>query len=250
MRISAPTVRSRGHVLVWVTILTTFVTAIGYFRDAVFASKLGASAGMDAYLAALFVPNTLYMVLVAGTMSPIFITVFSQHETGSHEEALVVFRITTTFAALILIVLVLLGVSTARFWLPLLFSGFTPDQLRLSLRILYVVFPAIVFLGLAGMVSALLNSLAHFTAPALSPVMYAVATVPVLFLAPRGRLIQWVAVATAIGLAAQLLVQIPTAAALNVHWHPDFNFKHPALKQFVRLACRCWRTLWWQTHRW
>ena len=219
-----------------VTVITAFVSAVGYFREAVFASKLGASAGMDAYLAALFVPNTLYMVLVAGTMSPIFITVFSQHETGSHEEALVVFRITTTFAALVLIVLVLLGVSTARFWLPLLFSGFTPDQLRLSLRILYVVFPAIVFLGLAGMVSALLNSLAHFTAPALSPVMYAVATVPVLFLAPRGRLIQWVAVATAIGLAAQLLVQIPTAAALNVHWHPDFNFKHPALKQFVRLA--------------
>ncbi len=219
-----------------VTVITTFVSAVGYFREAVFASKLGASAGMDAYLAALFVPNTLYMVLVAGTMSPIFITVFSQHETGSHEEALVVFRITTTFAALVLIVLVLLGVSTARFWLPLLFSGFTPDQLRLSLRILYIVFPAIVFLGLAGMVSALLNSLAHFTAPALSPVMYAVATVPVLFLAPRARLIHWVAVATAIGLAAQLFVQIPTAAALNVHWHPDFNFRHPALKQFVRLA--------------
>jgi putative peptidoglycan lipid II flippase len=66
--------------------------------------------------------------------------------------------------------------------------------------------------------------------------MYAVATVPILFLAPRGRLIQWVAIATAIGLAAQLFVQIPTAAALNVHWHPDFNFRHPALRQFVRLA--------------
>ena len=236
MPISTAAVRSRGHVLVWVAALTAFVTAVGYFRDAVFASRLGASAGMDAYLAALFVPNTLYLVLVAGTMSPIFITVFSQHETGSHEEALVVFRITTTFAALILTALVALGLLTARFWLPLLFSGFTPDQLRLSLQLLYMVFPAILFLGLAGMVSALLNSLAHFTAPALSPAMYAVATVPVLLLAPRDRLIHWVAVATAVGLAAQLFVQLPTAASLSVRWRPDFNFKHPALRQFVRLA--------------
>ena len=231
-----PVARSRGSILILVSVLTTFVTAVGYFRDAVFASKLGASAGMDAYLAALFVPNTLYLVLVAGTMSPIFMTVFSQHENRSHKEALIVFRVTSTFVGLTLSVLVLVGMFTARFWLLLLFSGFTPDQMRLSLQILYIVFPAIVFLGLAGMVSALLNSLAHFTAPALSPAMYAAATVPVLLLAPRDRLIHWVAVATAAGLAAQLFVQLPTAASLGVHWRPDFNFRHPALRQLMRLA--------------
>jgi len=232
----SPWGQSRGRVVVWVTFLTALVSAVGYFREAVFASRLGASASMDAYLAALFVPNTLYFVLIAGTISPVFMAVFSQHETGSHEEALVVFRVTTTFSAVVLSALVVLGMSTARFWLPLVFSGFSPGQLQLSLQILYVIFPSIVFLGLAGIVAALLNSLAHFTTPALSPAMYALATVPVLLLAPQNRLVQWLTIATAFGLAAQLFVQLPTAAALGVHWRPNFNFRHPALRQLMRLA--------------
>ena len=231
-----PIVRSRGRLVIWVTILTTFVSAVGYFREAVFASRLGASASMDAYLAALFVPNTLYFVLIAGTVSPIFMTVFSQHQSGSSEEALGVFRVTSTCSAVILIALVLLGTLTARFWLPLVFSGFTSGQLELSLQLLYVIFPSIVFLGMSGIVSALLNSLGHFTAPAVSPAMYAVATVPVLLLAPRDKLVQWVAIATAVGLAAQLFVQLPTAASLGVRWRPDFNFRHPAIRRLVRLA--------------
>jgi putative peptidoglycan lipid II flippase len=227
---------SRGRVLILVTVLTAVVTAMGYVRDAVFASKLGASAGMDAYLAAFFVPNTLYLILIAGTMSPVFITVFSEHESRGREQALTVFRIVSTFAAVVLALLVGLGIVTGKLWLPLLFSGFAPAQLQLSLRILYFVFPAIIFLGLAGMVSPLLNSLGHFAAPAISPAMYSLATIPVLLVAPRDRLIEWVAIATAIGLAAQLLVQLPAAAALGVHWRPDFRFRHPAMRQLLRIA--------------
>ncbi len=219
-----------------VSSLALLVMALGYLRDAIFAARFGVSATMDAYVAAFFIPNALYLVLIAGALSPVFITVFHRFMNENPEEGYRVFSLVVSLSALALLGLVTLGSLSARWWLPLLFSGFSHEQLELSLRLCYIIFPAIVFLGLAGIVAALLNSLDHFVFPALSPLAYTVLVIPAVLLARGGQAIYWVGIATAAGLIAQFLIQLPMAARIGVRFYWFFDYRHPSLRLLLRLG--------------
>src|ERR1051326_9443782 len=62
--------------------LMVLVSVIGYLREAVLASRFGVSATMDAYFGAIFIPNILYSIFIAGTVSPILIRILVQVETA------------------------------------------------------------------------------------------------------------------------------------------------------------------------
>ena len=79
---------ARGRTTGIVSILTIAVAALGYLREATLASRFGLSASMDAYFAATFVPTLVYMVLVAGTLSPIFIPILVEHIAADNREEL------------------------------------------------------------------------------------------------------------------------------------------------------------------
>lgn len=220
----------------WVSFWTLVVALLGYVREGAFAARLGASAEMDAYVAAFFMPNVLYLVVISGALAPVFIPIFMEYAQQDKQGAWHVFSLVVNFVALALITLTVVGVTTARWWLPLIFSGFPPQTLELSLRLTYIIFPVTVFLGLAGLVGALLNSLNHFVWPAASPASYSLLVIPALLLARTEQAIYLVAVAAAIGLALQLFIQIPAARRLGVHYRVAFNFRHPAVLRLLRLG--------------
>lgn len=220
----------------WVSFWTLVVALLGYVREGAFAARLGASGDMDAYVAAFFMPNVLYLVVITGALAPVFIPVFMEYAQQDQEGAWHIFSLVVNFVALALITLIVVGVTTARWWLPLIFSGFSPHTLELSLRLTYIIFPAIAFLGIAGIVGALLNSLNHFAVPAASPACYSLLAIPVLLLARTERAIYLVAVATALGLALQLFIQLPTAHKLGARYHLVFDFRHPVVIKLLKLG--------------
>jgi len=65
----------KGRTVGIVGFVTVAVSAIGYLRESALAARFGVSTTMDAYFAAIFIPNILYFVLVAGTVSPVFIPI-------------------------------------------------------------------------------------------------------------------------------------------------------------------------------
>jgi putative peptidoglycan lipid II flippase len=220
----------------WVSFWTLVVALLGYVREGAFAARLGTSAEMDAYVAALFMPNVLYLVVITGALAPVFIPIFMECAQQDKEGAWRVFSLVVNFVTLVLTTLIVVGMATARWWLPLIFSGFSPHALNLSLRLTYIIFPAIAFLGLAGLIGALLNSLNHFAVPAASPVCNSLLVIPVLLLARTERAIYLVATATALGLALQLFIQLPTAHKLGARYHPVFDFRHPGVVKLLKLG--------------
>src|SRR3954471_12817023 len=163
-----------------VSSLVLLVTICGYLRDAMLAAHFGISPAMDAYVAAFFIPNLLYLVLITGALSPVFVPLFLEYRNKDLNEGFRVFSIVANFSALGLVSLVGLASLTARWWLRVLFSGFSEQQLALSLQLYYVIAPALVLLGLAGILAALLNALDHFVLPAISPITYSVVVMLVL----------------------------------------------------------------------
>jgi putative peptidoglycan lipid II flippase len=191
---------------------------------------------MDAYVAAFFIPNLLYLILITGALSPIFMTLFLEYRSKDLNEGVKVLNLVANFSAIGLVALVGITSLTARSWLAILFAGFSGPQLALTLHLYYIIAPGIVFVGLAGILAAALNGLEHFAFPAIAPIAYSVAVIFALWFWRGPQAIQWAAVATTVGLAAQLFVQLPIAARLGLRYQFTFDYRHPALKRILRLG--------------
>jgi putative peptidoglycan lipid II flippase len=231
---SAP---AKGRTAGIVGVLTVLVAAVGYLREAALAARFGISTTMDAYFAAIFIPSILYLVLIAGTLSPVLIPILLQENPDEDpDKASVTFSVVTNFALLVFAVIVACGTLAARFWLPALFPGFDSSTGHLAVRLIYIVFPALPFLAAAGIATALLNGFHKFWLAAFAPAMASLPVVAAALFSHGDRSIYVVGIATALGFVLQCLVLFPGAAALRVHYRPVLDFRHPALKKVLRLG--------------
>jgi putative peptidoglycan lipid II flippase len=227
----------RGRTIGIVSILTVAVAAFGYFREAALAARFGLSPGMDAYFAALFIPTMLYTMLIAGTLSPVFIPILlHDKESGDQGKLSETFSVVTTFVLLVLAVIVLCAVLTAHRWLSLLFPGFSPQTITLTQRLVSIIFPAAIFVGLAGILTATLNGFHKFALAAFAPALSSMAVIAAVLLARGPRALHIVAIATAIGFLLQFLLLVPATAALGIRYRPRLNLRHPAIGKLFRLG--------------
>lgn len=220
-----------------ISIITVVVAIVGYLREATLAAHFAISTTMDAYFAAIFIPNILYLVLIAGTLSPVFIPILMQeHPDEDPEKASATFSVITNFALLVFVLVVSLGTIAARLWLPVLFPGFNASTAELAVRLVYIIFPALPFLAVAGILTALLNGFHKFWLAAFAPVMASLSVIAAVLFFHGSRAIYAVAIATAIGFILQCVVLLPATASLRVRYRPILDLKHPAIKKLLRLG--------------
>jgi putative peptidoglycan lipid II flippase len=227
----------RGRTVGVVSLVTFAVAALGYLREAALAARFGVSASMDAYFAALFVPSNIYLILVVGTLSPLFIPIILEDDLSEgRAKASETFSIVTTFVLFWLIMLVSLAMITADKWLPLVFPGFDPATNATAVNLTRILFPAIIFLGWAGILGAVLNGFHKFVLPAIAPALSSVAVIAAVMLAPVEKAIYLVGIATTVGFVAQFVILIPVTASLGIHYRPVLKASHPAIKRLLRLG--------------
>jgi putative peptidoglycan lipid II flippase len=220
-----------------VSAVTILVAVAGYLREATLAARFGISTTMDAYFAAIFIPNILYLILIAGTLSPVFIPILIQeHPDEEPDKASLTFSVITNFTLLAFILIVVCGTLAARFWMPVLFPGFKPSTAELAVRLVYIVFPALPFLAIAGILTALLNGFHRFLAAALAPAVSSLAVIVAALFLRGERAVYAVALATATGFFLQCAVLLPATARLSIRYRPVFNFRHPSIKKLLRLG--------------
>jgi len=220
-----------------VGIVTVGVALLGYLREAALAAHFGISATMDAYFAAIFVPNILYVVLIAGTLSPVFIPILLQENPEEHpDKAGITFSVITNFSLLVLVVAVMCGVFTARQWLPVLFPGFSHPTADLAVRLIYIIFPALPFLAAAGILTALLNGFHKFWLAAFTPAFSSISVIAAVLFFHNERAIYAVGIATALGFFLQCLILLPATASLGIRYRPVLDFHHPAIRKLLRLG--------------
>lgn len=217
--------------------LMVLVSAVGYLREAALASRFGVSATMDAYFGAIFIPNILYSILIAGTVSPILIPILVQEEAiaagGKRSQA---FSVVATFSLLVLGLIICFSLPAAHLWLGWLFPGFSPATMDLAVHLVYIIFPAVIFLAGAGILTAVLNGCHKFALASFAPAFASAAVIAAVLFARGEQAIYAVAIATAVGFLLQFLVLVPAVASLGIRYRPDFNFRHPAIQKLLRLG--------------
>ncbi|MBI3399163.1 MAG: murein biosynthesis integral membrane protein MurJ [Deltaproteobacteria bacterium] len=213
---------------------------LGYVRDAVIAAFFGAGTYADVFFIAYRIPNFFRRLVGEGSLTVSFIPVFTEELTlGSRERAKRIASSAFTFFTIILAGLTILGILFSAQIVELTVPGFANIQNKLSITVSLTrwMFPFLFFICLVALGMGVLNSLKHFTAPALSPVWFNLSMIAsTIFLIPFFKQpVYALAFGVVLGGILQFLYQLPYLKRYDMFPGLDFNFNDPAIKKIVLL---------------
>ncbi len=210
---------------------------LGLVREMVIGAQFGASAELDAYLAAFRLPDLLFTVVAGGALASAFIPTFSERLVHGHLDAAwelasrVANLLLVILAGLAILIVILAPVLVDRLIAP----GFTPEQKALTVLLMRWMLLSTVIFGLSGLFMGILNAFHHFFLPALAPVVYNLAIIlAALFLAPTMG-VQALVVGVVAGAAAHLLIQVPGLVRYGARWSPGLSLRDPGVREVIRL---------------
>ncbi|MEE9252496.1 MAG: murein biosynthesis integral membrane protein MurJ [Thermodesulfobacteriota bacterium] len=215
--------------------LMTFLSRIaGYLRDVIVAYYFGATGTTDAFYVAFRIPNLLRRLFAEGSLTVAFIPVFTEYmEKEGREEAK---RIADAVFTLLLIILVLVtaaGVIFSPLVIKLFASGFSPENFALAVGLNRIVFPYILLVSLVALSMGVLNSLRHFFAPAISPLLLNLGIIGTFLILTHfmDASIYWVGVGVIVGGVIQVVFQVPFLKARGFLFGLTKSLSHPAVKR-------------------
>ncbi len=212
---------------------------LGYIRDMLIASHFGTGIYATVFFAAFRIPNLFRRLLGEGALSASFIPIFTDylHKKG-RKEAWQLAMSVLNLLLLILMGITLLGILGAPFIAKLIVPGFAPGEVELTTRLLRLLFPYLLFIGLAALAMSILNSFKHFALPAMAPMVLNLAMiVALLFLVKSQSLggIKILSLSVLIGGFGQLLIQVPALLRKGMPAKLMTVFRHPEVKKIVFL---------------
>ena len=221
---------------------TTISRIFGYIRDMLVAHMFGAGMFADAFYAAFRIPNLIRRMLGEGSFSAAFIPVFSEYlHTKTKSETQKLINVVFTLLFVVLFVITVLGMFFSPLLVKIIAYGFTsdPEKLQLTIELTRLMFPFLLFICLAAMLLALLNTLSSFFIPAIAPanlsfaeIIYILALAPLL---SPGNQIKGLAISVIFGGLGHFLMQYPTLRNLGWKLSFDFHFNHPGIKKIIFL---------------
>lgn len=226
-----------GHSRIALAASTVFVmaatfgsTVLGFLREVVNARYFGTQWQMDTFLAAATIPTILFGVFNGALVSALVPT-FSQYLSRGDEED--VWRLASTIVNGLFILLgvcAILGYVFAPYYVPFVAHGFPRPQMGVAIRMTRWLIPAIVAVSLGGVFTAMLNAYHRFRSAAFVGVALNIVTISCVVALDRSLGIYALVLGTALGLVAQMLVQLP-AFLLIGKYRLTLDLHHPGLKR-------------------
>jgi putative peptidoglycan lipid II flippase len=241
----------KGHILKSasaITLITLISRICGYLRDQRIALLLGTSPAADAFILAFRIPSLVRRMAGEGAFGGSFIPIFTSYlRDRSREQA---FRLARTIfwdVGIILTVVAVLGVVFSR-QVIYLFTIFSASKAHwdLAVSLNRLIFPGVIFVGLAAVAAAVLNSFHVFVLPAatsiafnLTLIIFSLAIVykPLIAHLPRDLSVPAAALAIGVlvGSVIQLLMQLPALARRGLSLAPSFQFADPGVQKVGRM---------------
>src|SRR5687767_205684 len=226
--------------LATVSSLTMVSRVLGYARDFFIARLFGASLGTDAFFVAFKIPNLLRRMFAEGAFSQAFVPILAGYKQAqSADETRSLIDSVSTLLFLALVVTAALGMAAAPLIVYVTAPGFAaePEKFALTVQLLRITFPYIVFISLVALAAGILNTWNRFAVPALTPALLNVCfIVGAAFFAgyfePPVLVLAW---AVFVGGALQLAYQVPFLARMGLLPRWRFDLSHPGLRRVLLL---------------
>ena len=204
---------------------TSLSRVLGLVRDFLTAGFFGTSLAMSAFVVAFRIPNLFRALFGEGALSSAFVPVFMQtRKEEGDEKAWVLARKVISLVALTLLLVVAAGIGGATALMR--WPGLGPKALMI-LPLAGIMLPYMLFICLAALSQAILNSYHKFALPALTPsllnivwIFFILAVCPMIH-GPLEKQIYGVAWGVFVAGIIQLAVQVPTL--MRAGYRPGFS---------------------------
>jgi putative peptidoglycan lipid II flippase len=222
-----------------ITIITVVSRILGYVRDQRLTLLLGTTGLADSFVLAYRIPNLLRRLVGEGSMTASFIPVFTDYMRNRTREETWEFanRLFWTFCV-ILSALAVLGVVFSPLFVRF-FSMFGKNQIQLeAIYLNRLMFPYILFIGMAALAMAILNCFHIFGMPAATPILLNISFI-VFSTAIVWRHFSSPAVALAVGILVggifQFFLQVPQLVKRGMSFNFAISFTDPGVRRVARL---------------
>ena len=228
------------RVLASVGSMTFLSRILGFVRDTLIARMFGAGLATDAFFVAFKIPNLLRRVSAEGAFSQAFVPILAEYKsqrTAAETHALI--SHVASLMGLFLVLVTIAGMLAAPLIVGITAPGFAKDasKFALTVELLRITFPYIVFISLVSLAGGVLNTYSKFQIPAFTPVWLNVSfIVAILFVAPYfNNAIQVLAWAVFVGGMLQLLFQWPYLHKLGLVPRYELNWQDEGVRRILRL---------------
>ncbi len=215
-----------------------FGNLLGLLRERLILANFGFSIQTDAYKAAFALPDFMYFMLIAGTLSVSFIPVFSHRYHGGNKKS--AWEVTSSLLNLISLFSIAVGVFVLIFAGPILRNiiapGLDPDTqfLAVSMMRIFAINP--ILFGISSVLTSVQQAKGRFLFYAIAPSVYSVGIIfGTLVLAPRLGILG-VAYGVVVGAIAQLIVVAMGIRGQGFEYSPKIFWKNLGFKQILKTA--------------
>jgi putative peptidoglycan lipid II flippase len=141
----------------------------GFLRTVIIAAALGSTLVGDAYTTAQFFPNMIYELLLGGILTSVLVPVLVRARRADPDRGEAYTDRLVSLAVLALAAATVLAVTAAPLLVWLVWQD--PGSRGLVTALSYLILPTIFFYGMAGILTAVLNTRGHFAAPMWAPIL-------------------------------------------------------------------------------
>jgi putative peptidoglycan lipid II flippase len=206
---------------------------LGFVREPAIAYYFGRGVSVDAFQLAWTVPNTVYDMLVSGAVAAALVPVFSELAEGERDEFWRVVSAVITIALAALSAITALAVWQAPLIVAALSQPGQTELQALATPLVRLLMPAVLLMGVSGLVTAVLHAQRRFLLPAFTMAAFNAGMILGLVLL-QGRLgVNSLAAGALIGALAQVALQLPGLRGAQLR--PSLRLGHPAVRRILRL---------------
>ncbi len=220
--------------------VVTFISRIfGLAREWLRGYLLGTSGSSDAFALSFMLPNLLRRLVGEGAMTAAFVPVFSDYlekETKDRMDEFIQSFFTMIFIFLLFVVAItMIFAPVLRFLLPEFAK--IPEKIELTIFLTRLMFPYILFIGLASLSQSILNTYKVFVPSASTPILLniSIITIGLLF----GFKMRDPSIALGIGVITggfiQFFFQVPFLLKRNIFYRFSFHFRNPGVRKVFLL---------------
>lgn len=222
-----------------IVMLMLFLSRIlGFIREMIVAKVYGRNYITDSFFAAFTIPDVMFYLLVGGALSSGFMPVFTSYIARDDEEgAWKAANTFTTVALIFILIFNILGITFARYLVPVVAKGFAKDPraFELTIKLTRIMFTAVTFTVLAGLTRGVLNSYKIFTSPSVGPVLYNVGMILGALLLGKKLGIYGISIGVVVGAVMNFAVQVPDFKRVGKRFRLELDIKNEGYKKMLRL---------------
>lgn len=211
--------------------------ALGLVRDSMMGAYFGTGVEAEAFMTASKIPTTLFDVVIGGVISASFIPIFNEILTKENKKEAT--RFANKFITMIVLVTLLIsafGMLFSEQLVSMMAPSFGAETHDLAVKLSAIMFPMIIFTGIAFSFVGILQSYGEYNIPSIISLISNVAIILYFLIFGKRFGVIGLSITMIVAWSLQVIVQIPSLVKFKFRFRPDFRLNDSHIWSAVLLA--------------